>query len=186
MVKRLAPSGACIGFLVLLACTGCGGTPAGGGTNARQAAPPGKARGPDAQQGGGAGDATLVYWKGVNSLPGQMEPDLRAGPKQQVWAFRDAARVIRQNPTLGVDPALVHWSLRMATLLDRQADLTEDSRNPALLAEAFARGMRGDPFGVAVELNQAERAWVADFRAVARERFQLRATLTARYGLEFP
>lgn len=135
---------------------------------------------------GDRGSATLSYWNGVNGLPGQMAPHMRGGPKDQVWALRDAARVIRNNPTLGVDPELTDWAQRMATLLDQRADLIEASRNPALLAEAFVRGVQGDPFGVGIELNQAERSWVASFRAVSREQHQLRARLTARYGTEFP
>lgn len=46
--------------------------------------------------------------------------------------------------------------------------------------------MQGDPFGVGIELNQAERAWVASFRAVSREQHQIRVRLTARYGIDFP
>lgn len=131
-------------------------------------------------------DKTLAYWNGVNSLPAQMAPEMDAGPQRQIQALRSAARVIRQNSTLGVDPDLVNWALRMATILDQRADLTENSENPALLIEAFARGLKGDPLGVAVELNQTERAWLENSRAVTRERYQVRAALTARYGVQFP
>lgn len=122
----------------------------------------------------------------MNSLPAQIAPELKAGPDRQVRAFRHAARVIRNNPTLGVDPELVGWALRMATVLEQRADLIEASQSPALLAEAFIRGMDGDPFGAAIEWNQAERSWMANSRAVMQERYQVRATLTARYGIEFP
>jgi hypothetical protein len=122
----------------------------------------------------------------MNSVPVQMAEHLTDGPAAQVWAFRRGAAVIRQNPTLGIDPDLVAWALRMADLLEQRADLIERSRNPALLAEAFVRGWNGDPFGVAVELNQAERGWVAACQAHKRDWNRLRAALTARYGVQFP
>lgn len=130
-------------------------------------------------------EVTIDYWNGVNGLPAKIAPYLQGGPEDQVMAFRSAARQIRTCPTLGVDPDLVNWSLRMATVLDQRADLIDTSRNPAMLAEAFIRGLNGDPLGVAIELNQAERAWVANWRAVVRDNDQLRATLTARYQFEF-
>ena len=74
----------------------------------------------------------------------------------------------------------------MADLLEERADLIEQSRRPALLAEAFVRGLAGDPFGVGIELNQAERAWVAAARTHHQAWHRLRAVLTARYGVEFP
>ena len=115
-----------------------------------------------------------------------MAKHFKDGPQAQVWAFRRGAEVIRQQPTLGIDADLVAWALRMAELLEQRADLITQSRNPALLAEAFMRGWNGDPFGVAIELNQAERAWVAACRAHKQEWNRLRAALTSRYGVQFP
>ncbi|MFO0929422.1 MAG: hypothetical protein U0736_20735 [Gemmataceae bacterium] len=174
------------GFLLLI-LVGCGGgNSSGGGPPPPLDGPPSPSAGPFVPPPNNPASATLTYWNGVNSLPAQMASHMRGGPKDQVWALRDAAGVIRRNPTLGVDPELTDWAQRMATLLERRADLIEASRNPALLAEAFLRGVQGDPFGVGIELNQAERSWVASFRAVSREQHQIRARLTARYGIEFP
>ncbi|MBX9582363.1 MAG: hypothetical protein K2X87_18835 [Gemmataceae bacterium] len=131
-------------------------------------------------------EANLAYWNGMNSVPVQMAQHFKDGPDAQVWAFRRGAEVIRQHPTLGIDPDLVAWALRMADLLERRAALIAQSRSPALLAEAFVRGWNGDPFGVAIELNQAEREWVAACRAHRQEWNRLRAALTARYGVQFP
>jgi hypothetical protein len=189
-MMRPIPCQAYAGLVFLLACTGCGNSTPGGNQSksypVRPVAQPGGVAGPAVLAGGATADATLTYWNGVNSLPAQMAPEMSAGPQRQVRALRGAARLIRQNPTLGVDPELVNWALRMATILEQRADLTEDSRSPDLLIEAFARGLSGDPAGVAIELNQAERAWLANSRSVTRERYQLRAALTARYGIEFP
>jgi hypothetical protein len=133
-----------------------------------------------------AADATLAYWNGLNSVPGQIAQDLKKAPAVQVRTLRQAAAVIRGNPTLGIDADLVAWALRMADLLEERADLIEQSRSPALLAEAFVRGMAGDPFGVALELNQTERAWIARARTHHQAWHRLRATLTTRYGVQFP
>ncbi|CAN5579092.1 hypothetical protein BH11PLA2_BH11PLA2_48630 [soil metagenome] len=129
---------------------------------------------------------TLSYWNGLNSLPGQIASDMSGGPQSQIKALRGAASIIRGNPTLGVDPDLIAWALRMATALELRANLIESSSNPALLAEAFLRGTQGDPLGVAIEFNQIERAWLTSFQALTREQSQLRARLTARYSTEFP
>ncbi len=101
-------------------------------------------------------------------------------------ALREAANIIRRNPVLGVDPDLTDWASRMASSLQQRADLIEQSRSSALLAEAFLRGLQGDTFGAGIELNQAERSWLANHRALTREQQQLRARLTSRYGTEFP
>ncbi len=143
------------------------------------------AGGPPAPAATSGRDADLAYWNGMNSVPAQMTEHLKDGPAAQVWAFRRGAAVIRQNPTLGIDPDLVAWALRMADLLEQRAALIEQSRSPALLAEAFVRGWAGDPFGVAVELNQAERGWVAACQAHRQEWNRLRAALTRRHGVEF-
>jgi hypothetical protein len=133
---------------------------------------------------GGAGE-TLAYWQGVNELPRQVQPLLTQGPAAHARGLRAAAAVIRRQPTLGIDPDLVNWALGMADLMERRAELIERSRSPALLAEAFARGWGGDPFGAALELNQEERALLADFREHSRAWHRLRAALTARYGVQF-
>src|SRR4051812_18444338 len=126
VMRKLQQGGVIAAGVVLLACVGCGGgTPTGGGAKSFQAVPPGQPEGAGrvaVSPQGAAGNATLAYWNGVNSLPAQMAPDMRAEPRRQVWALRRAAQVIRQNPTLGVDPDLVHWALRMATVLDQKAD----------------------------------------------------------------
>lgn len=176
--SRVRPAWAAV-ILVGLS-VGCGGP--GPAPETVTAAPGG---GPGTPAPGGR-EANLAYWNGMNSVPAQMAEHLRDGPAAQVWAFRRGAAVVRQNPTLGIDPDLVAWALRMADLLEQRADLIEQSRNPALLAEAFVRGWTGDPFGVAIELNQAERAWVAACRAHREEWNRLRAALTARYGIQFP
>lgn len=172
MAPRIRPAA------LLLLAAGCGGSPAPrpatGAGAAATAAPAGR-------------DANLAYWNGMNSVPAQVADACGGGgPGDQARAFRRGAAVIRQNPTLGIDPDLVAWALRAADLLERRADLTAQSRDPALLAEAFARGWGGDPFGAAVELSQAERGWAEAFRAHKRDWNRLRAALTARHGVEFP
>jgi hypothetical protein len=114
-----------------------------------------------------------------------MEPHVRQGPAAEAGALRAAATVIRRKPTLGIDPDLVAWALRTADLMEERAELIERSRSPALLAEAFARGLGGDPLGTAVELSREERALLAATRAHNQAWYRLRATLTARYGVEF-
>lgn len=142
--------------------------------------------GPPAAPSPNSRDANLAYWNGMNTVPVQMAEHFKDGPAAQVWAFRQGATVIRQNPTLGIDPDLVAWALRMADLLEQRAALIEQSRNPVLLAEAFMRGWSGDPFGVAVELSQAERGWITAIQAHKQEWNRLRAALTQRYGVQFP
>jgi hypothetical protein len=166
---------------------GCGGDarrPAGSGPPAVPIVAPGGS--PGTVTAPPAVDANLAYWNGMNSVPIQMAQHYKDGPAAQVRAFRWGASVIREQPTLGIDADLVAWALRMADLLEERAELISRSRNAALLAEAFMRGWNGDPFGVAIELNQAERAWVAACRAHKQEWNRLRAALTARYGVQFP
>ena len=165
-----------VAAIVLLA-PGCG--PSGPTAPYRQ-------HGGTAARGGPPADATLAYWNGLSTVPAQLAPALKGPPAVQVEYLRDGARVIRGNPTLGVDPDLVAWALRAADLFDRQADLVAYARSPAAVVEAFARGWSGDPFGVAVEVTQAERAVLATTREHARSWAGLRATLTARYGVQFP
>jgi hypothetical protein len=179
---------------ILIFAAGCGGS---GSTPARVAAPaPGHAQTPvaaptipapqPAAPNARASDATMAYWNGLNSVPGQIAQDLKKAPAVQVRTLRQAVAVIRGNPTLGVDADLVAWALKMADLLEERAALIEQSRSPALLAEAFVRGLAGDPFGVGIELNQAERAWVAAARTHHQGWHRLRAALTSRYGVQFP
>ncbi len=176
---------------VLAFAAGCGGTSSssGGGSapapGALPAVAPVAPAGPPAPPQTTAADATLAYWDGLNSVPGRLAPELKREPAVQVRALRQAAAVIRGEPTLGIDADLVAWALRMADLLEERAALIEQSRSPALLAEAFARGLAGDPFGVGIELNQAQRQWVAAARAHYQALHRLRATLTARYGVQF-
>lgn len=184
LVARSAVAGA------LLFAAGCGGPspssrsgyapPAPGPTPA--VAPAGPPAAPRTSTAG----ATLTYWDGLNSVPGQIAQDLKQGPAVQVRALRRAAAVVRGNPTLGIDADLVAWALRMADLMEQRADLIEQSRSPSLLAEAFVRGLAGDPFGVQIELNQTQRAWITAARAHHQAWHRLRATLTARYGVQFP
>lgn len=185
LVARSAVAGA------LLFAAGCGGpsptsarvfTPAPGHVQTSVVTPAGQPAPPRA----GGADATLTYWDGLNSVPGQIAEDLKQGPAVQVRALRRAAAVVRGNPTLGIDTDLVAWALRMADLMEQRADLIEQSRSPSLLAEAFVRGLAGDPFGVQIELNQTQRAWITAARAHHQAWHRLRATLTARYGVQFP
>lgn len=163
-------------MLTALAMAGCGKSAT---TTMPVAAPPTT---PDSN----VAAASLNYWNGLNSLPSQIAPDMSRGAQEQIKALRGAANIIRLNPVIGVDPDLTDWASRMASSLQQRADLIEQSRSPALLAEAFLRGMQGDPFGTGIELNQAERSWLANHRALTREQQQLRARLTSRYGTEFP
>lgn len=171
---------------ILLFALGCSGpSPSSTGTHSP---PPDMAQTPAvpvAPKANGA-EAALTYWDGLNSVPGQIAQDLKKAPAVQVRTLRQAAAVIRGNPTLSIDTELVAWAFKMADLLEERASLIEQSRSPTLLAEAFVRGMAGDPFGVAIELNQAERTWIANARAHHQAWHRLRATLTARYGVQFP
>lgn len=183
MAARLALIG------VLAFAAGCGGTSSssgGGSAHAPGPLPAVAPVGPPTPPQTTAADVTLAYWDGLNSVPGRLAPELKREPAVQVRALRRAAAVIRGEPTLGIDADLVAWALRMADLLEERADLIEQSRSPALLAEAFARGLAGDPFGVGIELNQAQRHWIAAARAHYQALHRLRATLTARYGVQFP
>jgi hypothetical protein len=137
---------------------------------------PGPGRGGLAAPQATPADKTMKYWNGLNIHLGEMATDLRVGPAQQIEVLRAGASIARAQPTLGIDADLVRWVL---------AALIEQSRSPALFVEAFARGTSGDLFGTAVELNQAERALVAAFRAHFQDLHRLRAGLSARYGVEF-
>ena len=121
--------------------------------------------------GTGSFDANLAYWNGMNGMPRQMAQHMNNGPDAQIWAFRQGATVIRQNPTLGIDMDLVAWALRYADLLEQRAIMIEQSRNPALMVEAFARGMSGDPFGAGRRVEPG-RAWPVSGNAAARPRLE--------------
>jgi hypothetical protein len=130
-------------------------------------------------------DTTYRYWCHVNAafehanLPQQ-------SAQQAIAALRQAARSVERAPVSQVDPAVSQWALRAASLHDRLADLAESSNSPAVLIEACIRGYNGDPFGVAIEVANAERQIAADYRAVRDEGLRVRAALSARYGQEFP
>lgn len=122
----------------------------------------------------------------MNSVPAQMNQYMRSGPQAQIWAFRQAAFVLRDRPTLGIDLDLVAWALRMADLLEQRATLIEQSRSPDAVAETLMRGWNGDPFGVVLEMGQAEKALVAAIKKHKQDWNYLRAALTARYKIQFP
>ena len=130
-------------------------------------------------------DTTYSYWCHANAAFERANHPQQF-PQEAIAALRQAARSVERLPVSQVDPAVSQWALRAASLHDRLADLAESSNSPAVLIEACIRGYNGDPFGVAIEVANAERQMAADYRAVREEGLRVRAALSARYRQEFP
>lgn len=132
-------------------------------------------------------NGTLEYWRQINGAFLQMGPRLRSSQPAEVSnALRGVSNWIRDLPVLDVDQDVVGWAQNVATVAEQKANLIDNSNDPVLLLEAFMRGADGDAFGVSRELLAASRQWTANYDAVRREGFRLRAELTARYRIEFP
>jgi hypothetical protein len=130
-------------------------------------------------------DMTYTYWCHANAAFERANRPQQS-PQQTIAALRQAARTVERLPVSQADPSVTQWALRAAALHDRLADLAEASNSPAVIIEACVRGYNGDPFGVAIEVANAERQLAADYRAVRDEGLHLRAALSARYRQEFP
>jgi hypothetical protein len=101
-------------------------------------------------------------------------------------AFRSAATQIQNYRTLGVDPAIVQWALRAATVCEQGAVISDESQASALMLESFLRGANGDPFGATLEHQAAQRYFQANYQMVREEGMRVRAVATTYFGIEFP
>jgi hypothetical protein len=110
----------------------------------------------------------------------------------EVWSGLGLARLPRaqrdQLTSLFGQPA----AESVATAIQEKVPLWTDEATVPVVMNAGHNALRtrtqlvGDPFVVAVEFNQAERAWVAATREHKQEWNRLRAALATRYGVPFP
>lgn len=130
-------------------------------------------------------DATWEYWHAIGT---QFQPAAAPVSTAEEAALRleQAATVLEQLPTVHVDPDAVAFGLDLATMLRRLARRVRRRNDPSVVFESMFRGYMGDPFGVAVEEMQLDQELVQQFEAFDQQYQRTRATLTARYGVEFP
>jgi hypothetical protein len=128
----------------------------------------------------------LAYWTSVNGAFWNASNNAQGKPNKLSLAFRAAATQIQSYRTLGVDPAIVQWALRAATVCEQGAVISDESQASALVLESFLRGANGDPFGAALEHQAAQRQFQANYQMVREEGMRVRAVATTYFGTEFP
>jgi len=133
-----------------------------------------------------AAQATFAYWLRINEA---FQPLAKLNSQQASAAsqlFGQVAAQLKGIPTLGVDLDAVDCALTLARAFDAMATFLESSNSPAMLLDAFIRGYQGDTLGIYNELSVANRQVGELMRGAANRCDEVRALLTARYGVEFP
>jgi hypothetical protein len=131
-------------------------------------------------------EGTLRYWQALRAVVAEDPTRTRTDAEAMVTRIRQMAAQIRAIPTSDVDPDAVQCGLDAACALKDVADQVEANNSPAVLVEAFLRGLGGDPFGKGAEMLEAQSALQGQCRRVQTRLDNTRAILSSRYGVEFP
>ena len=86
----------------------------------------------------------------------------------------------------GVDEEGLTCIQDMSNVFAKMANWVEKNKSADRAVEAFIRGAKGDPFGVAKEVIGEQRAITEEVQRVDILLRQTRARLTSRYEIEFP
>jgi hypothetical protein len=147
-----------------------------GGSSDQSAAPP---------QANLALDATWEYWHAIGAQFQPVSPPVSSAD-QAALRLEQMATALEQLPTVHVDSDAVQFGLDFAATLRAMAARVRRRNDPSVLFESMFRGYMGDPFGVAVEEMHLDREFAQQAEAIEQQYQRTRATLTARYGVEFP
>lgn len=112
-------------------------------------------------------------------------------PRRQAIAdLQVQASAIENLPTNGVDLEAVQLGLDGATLLREYAQTLNSGQNVPLATfiDGFIFGYTGEgnPFESAIQHNANLQDWGSRYGQWSRQTHLVRATLTNRYGIEFP
>lgn len=127
--------------------------------------------------------STLEYCNQVRRLRTAAVPSESAAAAKH---FRELADTFRGLATNGVDTIAVEFVMDLSSYCDQVAASIERFDSPAVLWEAVVRGLNGDPFGAVTDLNAAQQSIVSESNRLRKRMAEVRATLTDRYGIEFP
>lgn len=131
-------------------------------------------------------EGTLRYWQALRAVVAEDPTKTGTNTEAMVTRIRQMAAQIRDVPTSDVDPDAVQCGIDVACALKDVADQVEANNSPAVLVEAFLRGLGGDPFGKGAEMLEAQSALQGKCRRVQTRLNNTRAILSSRYGVEFP
>lgn len=129
---------------------------------------------------------TFTYWKSIAAVTSRTNQSEIRTPEAMIVALRGVATQIRALPASDVDPDAVQCGNDTATVMGNLGDFIEQSNSPGMLVEAFLRGAAGDPFGKTAEVLDSQSAISQQVKQVQAEVDNTRATLSSRYGVEFP
>lgn len=137
---------------------------------------------------GAVGEATHRYWLQMRRITGSI--DSSGPPSQRSMAWNAAANRLERLPTLNVDPDASQVALDLAFYLRIMAGHAADSVDPikqlAFLGDAYHRGQQGDPFGAVIDRLSEQQELLRRIRVAIHNANVTRASLTTRYGIEFP
>jgi hypothetical protein len=131
-------------------------------------------------------EGTVRYWQALGAVVAEDPTRTTTTSEAMVTTIRQMAAQIRAIPTSAVDPDAVQCGLDVACALKDVADQVEANNSPAVLVEAFFRGLVGDPFGKGAEMLEAQSALQGRCQQVQTNLDNTRAILSSRYGVEFP
>lgn len=129
---------------------------------------------------------TYQHWCEVAIIGNEWMPKVKdPKPIEIARAMKQIASEIDGLPVRGVDEDAVAVSQDTSEVLGKIAKFIEENDGLGRGAEAFIRGIYGDPFGVAKEMAADQKALNEAIERVNAKRKKTRALLTARYDIEF-
>ena len=127
-----------------------------------------------------AGASTAVYWLSVQREVAQI-PQVKNTAELTVIATR-----LERLPVVDIDPDLIQFTIELASLIRDSAQQVQRQKDPDLFLETIVRGVSGDPLGTLNEQRRAQNGIFDRWTAMQSYAARLRATLSQRYGVEFP
>jgi len=132
------------------------------------------------------GRRTLAYWNGLRSALARTNSIQTQDPQQGLNILHSAIGEIDSTPAVGVDVDAIRCGSALRRWLGMVATEAQRRNSPELFVEAFARGYQGDVFGPLLELGQMNAAIQQSLAELQDQCAATRATLSARYDVEFP
>jgi hypothetical protein len=128
---------------------------------------------------------TFNYWYEVRRIM-KIASVPKTVDKNYATALEETANSWAELPTVGVDLIAVECTQNLVRTFKQFAALIREGGDNGKMAEAFLRGMAGDPFGVANEQLQKRNAMGKQFTDCFAQCENARVLLTDRYEMEFP
>lgn len=132
------------------------------------------------------GRRTLVYWNGLRSALDRTNSIQTQDPQQGMNILHSAIGEIDSTPAAGVDVDAIRCGSALRRWLGMVAAEAQRRNSPELFVEAFARGYQGDVFGPLLEIGQMNAAIQQSLAELQDQCAATRASLSARYDIEFP